>query len=361
MEYRTLGATGLKVPAITMGTFTFGGEGPFGMVGRQDVADARRLVDLCIDHGVTLFDTANMYSTGRSEEILGEVLAGRRDDVLVTSKARMRIGPGPNDEGLSRWHLIRECERSLGRLRSDHIDIYYMHEWDGITPVEEKMAALDTLVQQGKVRYVGCSNYSAWHIMKSLAAADRRMGTRFVTQQIHYTLEAREAEYELLPLSVDQGLGVLVWSPLAAGLLTGKHRRGEKAPAGSRQAAGWTEPPIRDTERLWTIVDALIEVAARHGAATPAQDALAWLLTRPAVTSLVVGGRTEAQFLENFGAVDLRLTPEDLGLLNNASRLPLVYPYWHQHNFARGRFSPADQALHADYPDRHYGGNDPLV
>ncbi len=361
MDYRLLGATGLKISAITMGTFTFGGQGPFGMVARQGVAEARRLADLCIDHGVNLFDTANMYSTGLSEEIVGEVLEGRRDEILVTSKARMRIGPGPNDEGLSRWHLIRECERSLRRLRRDHIDIYYMHEWDGLTPAEETMEALDTLVRQGKVRYVGCSNYSAWQVMKSLAAADRSMGARFVTQQIHYTLEAREAEYELLPLSVDQGLGVLVWSPLAAGLLTGKHRRGATAPAGSRQAAGWTEPPIRDTERLWAIVDTLIDVAAGYDRATPAQVALAWLLTRPAVTSLVVGGRTEAQFVENFGAVDLRLTPEDLALLNDVSRLPLIYPYWHQHNFARGRFSPADQALHADYPDRHYGGNDPLV
>lgn len=360
MEYRTLGRSGLKVSAITMGTFTFGGEGPFGMVGKQGVKEARRLVDLCIDHGVNLFDTANMYSTGRSEEILGEVLEGRYDDILVTSKARMRIGEGPNDEGVSRWHLIRECERSLKKLRTDHIDIYYMHEWDGVTPVEEKMAALDTLVTQGKVRYIGCSNYSGWQVMKSLAAADARGSTRFVTQQIHYTLEAREAEYELLPISVDQGLGVLVWSPLAAGLLTGKHRRGQDAPEGSRQAAGWSEPPIRDIERLWRIVDVLVEIGDAHGVSA-AQVALAWLLSRPAVSSLVVGGRTEDQFRENFRAVDLKLTEEDLQRLNDVSRLPLIYPYWHQHNFARPRFSEADQALHADYPDRMYGGEDPLV
>ncbi len=360
MHYRTLGRSGLKVSAITMGTFTFGGEGPFGMVGNQGVAEAKRLVDLCIDHGVNLFDTANMYSTGRSEEIVGEVLEGLQDDILITSKARMRIGAGPNDEGVSRWHLIRECERSLKRLRRDHIDIYYMHEWDGTTPVEEKMAALDTLVQQGKVRYIGCSNYSGWHVMKSLAAADARLATRFVTQQIHYTLEAREAEYELLPLSVDQGLGLLVWSPLAAGLLTGKHRRGAEPPKGSRQASGWNEPPIRDTERLWSIVDALVEIAQARGA-TPAQVALAWLLTRPAISSLVVGGRTEAQFIENFGATDLTLSPGDLQSLNDVSRLPLIYPYWHQHNFAGPRFGPADLALHRDYPDRHYGGSYPLI
>ncbi|MCR9088414.1 MAG: aldo/keto reductase [Rhodobacteraceae bacterium] len=358
MEYRRLGRTGLKVSAITMGTFTFGGEGAFGRTASQGVPEAQRLVDLCIDQGVNLFDTANMYSTGTSEEILGEVLEGRYDDILVTSKARMPIGPGPNDEGVSRWHLIRECERSLKRLRTDHIDLYYMHEWDGLTPVEEKMAALETLVQQGKVRYTGCSNYSAWHVMKSLAAAST--ASRFATQQIHYTIEAREAEYELLPLSVDQGLGVLVWSPLAAGLLTGKHRRGAPSPEGSRQAAGWDEPPIRDAERLWRIVDVLVEIGEAHGVSA-AQVALAWLLTRPAIASLVVGGRTEAQFAENLRAVDLTLTEDDLARLNDVSRLPLIYPYWHQHNFARSRFTQADQALHADYPDRHYGGEDPLI
>jgi aryl-alcohol dehydrogenase-like predicted oxidoreductase len=350
MEYRTLGRSGLKVSAIAMGTFTFGGKGPFAMVGSQGVAEAKRLVDCCIDHGVNLFDTANMYSTGLSEEILGEVLAGRRESVLINSKARMRIGDGPNDEGTSRFHLIRECERSLKRLRTDHIDVYFMHEWDGTTPVEETMAALDTLVQRGKVRYVGCSNYSGWHIMKSLAAADRAGGTRFVTQQIHYTLEAREAEYELLPISVDEGLGVMVWSPLAAGLLSGKHRRGAPTPEGTRQFAGWTEPPIRDEERLWRIVDVLVEIGDAHGVSA-AQVALAWLLTRPAISSLVVGGRNEAQFIDNFAAVELKLTEEDLTRLNEVSRVPYIYPYWHQGNFATGRFSQADWALHRDYQE----------
>lgn len=349
MEYRQLGRSGLKVSAISMGTFTFGGKGPFGMVGTQGVAEARRLVDLCLDHGVNVIDTANMYSTGLSEEICGEVLDGRRDRTLISTKARMRIGEGPNDEGASRWHLIRECERSLKRLRTDHIDIYYVHEWDGLTPVEETMAALDRLVQDGKVRYIGCSNYAGWHVMKSLAAADRAGGTRFVTQQIHYTLEAREAEYELLPISVDQGLGVLVWSPLAAGLLTGKHRRGQPAPAGSRQAQGWTEPPIRDAERLWRIVDALVEIGDAHGVEA-AQVALAWLLTRPAVSSLVVGGRTPEQFIANFRALDLTLAPEELARLNAVSRPPLIYPYWHQGQFAAPRFTEADRALHAGNP-----------
>lgn len=345
MEYRTLGRSGLKVSAISMGTFTFGGEGPFAMVGNHDVNDAHRLVDCCIDHGVNLFDTANMYSTGLSEKILGEVLDGRRDQVLVTSKARMRIGDGPNDEGVSRYHLIRECEKTLKNLRTDHIDIYYMHEWDGVTPVEEKMAALDTLVSQGKVRYVGCSNYSGWHIMKSLQASERDRRVRFVTQQIHYTLEAREAEYELLPISVDQGLGVLVWSPLAAGLLTGKHTREMPVAAGSRQAAGWTEPPIRDQERLWEIVDVLTAVGAKHNVES-AQIALAWLLTRPAISSLVVGGRTEEHFTNNFRALGVKLDQEDLARLDLVSQPHLIYPYWHQAQFATNRFTEADWALH---------------
>tara|TARA_A100001391_G_scaffold140201_3_gene98238 strand:- start:600 stop:1598 length:999 start_codon:yes stop_codon:yes gene_type:complete len=328
-----------------MGTFTFGGAGPFAMVGSQQVPEARRLVDCCIDHGVNLFDTANMYSTGLSEQILGEVLDGRRDQVLVTSKARMRTGDGPNDEGVSRYHLIRECEKTLQNLRTDHIDIYYMHEWDGVTPVEEKMAALDTLVSQGKVRYVGCSNYSGWHIMKSLQASERDRNVRFVTQQIHYTLEAREAEYELLPISVDQGLGVLVWSPLAAGLLSGKHRRSQPVAEGSRQAAGWTEPPIRDQDRLWDIVDVLVSVGEKHGVEA-AQIALAWLLTRPAVSSLVVGGSNEQQFINNFRAIDVKLDQDDLDRLDRVSQPPLIYPYWHQNQFARDRFSDGDWALH---------------
>ncbi|RYC26298.1 aldo/keto reductase [Ciceribacter ferrooxidans] len=349
MEYRQLGRSGLKVSAVSMGTFSFGGKGDFAMVASQGVKEAQRLVDTCIDGGINLFDTANMYSAGRSEEILGEVLEGRRDKVLVSSKARMRIGDGPNDEGVSRYHLIRECERSLKRLRTDHIDIYFMHEWDGLTPAEEMLSALDTLVSQGKVRYVGCSNYSGWHIMKVLGVADLKNYPRFVTQQIHYTLEAREAEYELLPISVDQGLGVMVWSPLAAGLLSGAFRR-DRTPSDSRQAAGWSEPPIRDKERLWTIVDVLVEIAGARGV-TPAQVALAWTLSRPAIASVVVGGLTEQHFRDNIAAVDLELSIQELERLNAVSRLPYIYPYWHQHNFARERFCAGDWALHQSYED----------
>ena len=349
MEYRQLGRSGLKVSAVSMGTFSFGGKGDFAMVASQGVKEAQRLVDTCIEGGVNLFDTANMYSSGRSEEILGEVLEGRRDRILISSKARMRIGDGPNDEGVSRYHLIRECERSLKRLRTDHIDVYFMHEWDGLTPPEEMLSALDMLVNQGKVRYIGCSNYSGWHIMKTLGVADLKNYPRFVTQQIHYTLEAREAEYELLPISVDQGLGVMVWSPLAAGLLSGAFRRDLK-PADSRQAAGWSEPPIRDENRLWNIVDVLVEIAEARSV-SPAQVALAWTLSRPAITSVVVGGLSEQHFKDNIAAVDLKLTAEELERLNAVSRLAYIYPYWHQHNFAKDRFCAGDWALHQSYED----------
>lgn len=349
MEYRTLGRSGLKISVLSMGTFSFGGKGDFAMVAKQGVDEARRLVDTCIDGGINVFDTSNMYSAGRSEEILGEVLEGRRDKVLISSKARMRIGDGPNDEGVSRYHLIRECERSLKRLRTDHIDIYFMHEWDGLTPLEEMLSALDTLVAQGKIRYIGCSNYSGWHIMKALGVSDLRQYPRFVTQQIHYTLEAREAEYELLPISVDQGLGVMVWSPLAAGLLSGAFRRDAK-PADSRQAAGWSEPPIRDENRLWNIVDTLVDIAGKREV-SPAQIALAWTLSRPGITSLVVGGLTPQHFNDNIAAVNLVLTASELERLNQVSRVPYIYPYWHQHNFASDRFCAGDWALHASYQD----------
>ena len=343
MKYRTLGRSGLKVSEISMGTFTFGGSGPFAMLASQGVAEAARLVDCSIDHGVNLFDCANIYSAGLAEEILGEVLATRRD-VLVTTKARMPVGDGPNDRGASRFHILRECERSLKRLRRDHVDIYYIHEWDGSVALEETMAALDTLVEQGKVRCIGCSNFSGWHTMKALATADRLGLHRFTTQQIHYTLEAREAEYELLPIAVDQGLGTLVWSPLAGGLLSGKHTRESQVAPGSRQARGWSEPPIRDEERLWRIVDTLRELAAARGA-SPAQLALAWLLRRPSVSSLVVGGTSTAQLEQNFAASDVELSAEEYRRLNEVSAPPLLYPYWHQDNFARDSFSEADRAL----------------
>ncbi|MGL4964448.1 MAG: aldo/keto reductase [Inquilinus sp.] len=344
MEYRLLGRSGLKVSAITLGTMTMGGKGNFAKVGNAGVDEARRQIDLCLDAGVNLIDTADVYSTGGSEEIIGEVLGGKRKaGVLIATKARFPMGDGPNDRGLSRHHLIEACEASLKRLRTDVIDLYQVHQWDGQTPLEETIDALDSLVRQGKIRYIGASNYSGWHLMKALGVSDRTHRQRFVSQQIHYTLEAREAEYELVPVSIDQGLGILVWSPLAGGLLSGKHRRGV-TPEGTRQLAGWGEPPIRDEDRLWAIVDTLVGIAGARGVSS-AQVALAWLLGRPAVTSVIIGGRTEAQLKDNLGAADLVLTAEERAKLDQVSAPPVLYPYWHQLRTAKDRLGPADLSL----------------
>nr|BFE72831.1 aldo/keto reductase [Actinoplanes digitatis] len=277
MEYRALGKSGLRVSVLTMGTMTFGGKGNFADVGSTDVAEARRQVDQCLDAGVNLIDTADVYSGGLSEEIVGEVLEGRRDDVLVATKVRMAMGDGPNDASLSRHHIIAGCEASLRRLRTDHIDLYQVHEWDGLTPLEETLEALDSLVRSGKVRYVGASNYAGWQLMKALGTADRIGLPRFVSQQIYYSLQARDAEYELIPAAVDQGLGVLVWSPLAGGLLAGRYRRDARPSGGSRQLTEWNEPPVYDPERLYDTVDVLVSIGADRGV-SPAQVALAYLL-----------------------------------------------------------------------------------
>jgi aryl-alcohol dehydrogenase-like predicted oxidoreductase len=344
MRYRQLGTSGLRVSVLTMGTMTFGGKGGFASVGSTGVEEARRQVDLCLDAGVNLIDTANVYSGGLSEEIVGEVLEGRRDQVLVATKARMPMGGGPNDAGLSRHHLVTQCEASLRRLRTDRIDLYQVHEWDGQTPLTETLQALDDLVRAGKVRYVGCSNYAGWQLMKALGVAEREGLGRFCSQQIHYTLQAREAEYELVPIAIDQGLGVLVWSPLAGGLLTGKYRRGEPGPERSRLLSGWDEPPVRDQDKLYDVVDVLVEVAKDRGA-SPAQVALAWLLERPTVTSVIVGARTTEQLLDNLGAAELSLTGDELDRLERVSRPPLLYPYWHQAKTAADRLGPADLSL----------------
>ncbi|CAN7339060.1 aldo/keto reductase [Pararhizobium sp. LjRoot235] len=344
MDYRLLGRSGLKVSTLTIGTMTFGGKGWARTVGDLGVNEARRLVDLCLDAGVNLIDTADVYSQGVSEEIIGEITGGRRKNgVLIATKARFPMGDGPNDAGSSRHHLIRACEASLKRLKTDVIDLYQLHEWDGQTPLEETMEALDMLVRQGKVRYIGCSNFSGWHIMKALgvSAADRR--PRFVSQQIHYTLESRDAEYELLPVSIDQGLGVLVWSPLAGGLLSGKHRRNRTA-EGSRQLAGWDEPPIRDEDRLWAIVDTLVDIAENRSVSA-AQIALAWLIGRKAITSVIIGGRTEAQFKDNLASADLVLSAEERQRLDAVSAPPVLYPYWHQLRTAKDRLGEADLSL----------------
>ena len=343
MEYRQLGRSGLRVSVLTLGTMTFGGRGAFAKTGTTDLAGARRQIDMCIEAGVNLADTANVYSLGVSEEILGEALEGRRDRMLVATKARMRMGDGPNQAGLSRQHLIAECEASLRRLRTDHIDLYQVHEWDGQTPLEETVAALDRLVADGKVRYLGCSNYSGWHLMKALATADAAHRQRFVCQQIYYSLQAREAEYELVPIGLDQGVGILVWSPMAGGLLSGKYRRGQPMPEG-RHLQNWGEPPVRDENQFYDIVEALVAIGAAHGV-SPAQVALAWLLGRPAVTSLIVGARTDDQLADNLKAADLKLAPEERARLDRVSAPPLLYPYWHQAKTANDRLSPADLAL----------------
>jgi aryl-alcohol dehydrogenase-like predicted oxidoreductase len=325
---------------------TFGGRGNFAQVGSTDVAGAARQIDMSLDAGIDLVDTADVYSSGLSEEIIGEVLAqaGRRERVLLATKARMPMGSGPNDAGLSRHHLIRSCEASLRRLRVDHIDLYQVHEWDGVTPLEETLGALDALVRAGKVRYVGCSNYAGWQLMKALCVSEQRGLERFVSQQIHYSLQAREAEYEIVPAGLDQGVGILVWSPLAGGLLSGKYRRGEQGPEGARQLTQWNEPPVRDPDQLYDIVDALVEIASDRGASA-AQVALAWLLGRPGVASVIVGARTEEQLADNLAAAELILSDEERERLDRVSEPPLLYPHWHQAKTAADRLGTAELSL----------------
>ncbi len=344
MEYRQLGRSGLRVSTITLGTMGFGGTGWASPVGRIDVDGARRQIDMCRDAGVNLFDTADVYSAGLSEEILGQALGKDRDDVLVATKVRGDMGPGPNDGGLSRHHVVRACEASLRRLGTDHIDLYQVHEWDGLTPLEETLSALDALVQSGKVRYIGSSNYTARQLMKSLWISDRDGLESFVSEQIYYSLQARDAENELIPIAVDEGLGVLVWSPLAGGLLSGKYRRGQDAPEGTRRFEGWTEPPVHDEDRLYDTVEVLVELAEGHGVSA-AQVALAYTLGKPAVTSVIVGARTEEQLADNLAAAELTLSEDEVRRLDDVSGVPLLYPYWHQANTAVGRLNAADLSL----------------
>lgn len=345
MDYRLFGRSGLKISTLTLGTMTFGGQGAFAKTGSTDVAGARRQIDMCLEAGVNFFDTADIYSAGLSEEIVGEAIEGRREKLLLATKARFPTGTkGVNERGLSRHHILRACEDSLRRLKTDHIDVYWLHEWDGQTPLEETLRALDDLTRAGKIGYVGVSNFSGWHLMKAIAIAEREGFVRPVGQQIHYTLQAREAEYELLPISVDQGIGAVIWSPLAGGLLSGKYRRGKPEPEGTRKAANWNEPPVRDVEALYDIVEVLVEIAEARGVSA-AQVALAWLLTRPGVSSLVVGARTEEQLADNLKAGELSLSADETERLETVSRPPLLYPYWHQADSASDRLSEADLAL----------------
>ncbi len=331
MEYRKLNGSGLYVPALTLGTGTFGGTHGFEGWGHTGVGEATRMVDICLDAGLNMFDTADIYSGGLAEEILGKAIAGKRDRLLIATKATFPMGESRNQEGASRFHLIEACEASLGRLGTDHIDLYYMHGFDVNTPVDETLRALDDLVTSGKIRYIGCSNFSGWQLMKSLSVSERRGWSRYVAHQVYYSLLNRDFEWELMPLGLDQNVGTVVWSPLAAGRLGGRYRRNIPLPADSRVARGgapgWDEAVSYD--RLYDIVDVPDRLADETGK-TVAQVALNWLLQRPTLCSLVVGASSEEQLRQNLGAVGWSLTPEQVKRLDDASRTPKPYPYWHQ-------------------------------
>ena len=333
MEYRQLGASGLKVSTLSFGAGTFGGGTEFFKAwGESDVKEATRLVDICIDAGVNLFDTADVYSNGLSEEILGKAIAGKRNRVLISTKATFRKGKGPNDLGSSRHHLIESVNGSLKRLGVDHIDIYHMHGFDATTPVEETLDTLNTLVRTGKIRYIACSNFSGWHLMKSLAVSERYGWARYVAHQVYYSLVGREYEWELMPLALDQKVGALIWSPLGWGRLTGKIRRGQPLPEVSRLHKTAKDGPPVDNEYLYKVVDALDEVAKETGKTVP-QIALNWLVQRPTVASAIIGARNEEQLRQNLAAAEWNLTPHQVAKLDAASEVTPVYPYWHQRQF----------------------------
>jgi len=339
MEFRQLGGSGFKVPVLSFGTGTFGGKGElFQAWGGSDVAEAKRLIDICLEAGLNMFDKPPEYisSGGLSEEILGQAIKGRRDQVIISTKATFRTGPGPNDVGSSRHYLMRTCEASLRRLDTDVIDIYHLHGFDPLTPVEETLRALDDLVTAGKVRYIACSNFSGWHLMKSLAISEKYGLARHVAHQVYYSLIGRDYESELMPLALDQKVSAIVWSPLGWGRLTGKLRRGQPLPPVSRlnnQLVIDAGPQVPD-QYLYGVVDALDEVSRESGKTIP-QIALNWLLNRPSVANVIIGARTEEQLRQNLGAVGWNLTPAQVAKLDAASTVPLAYPYWHQSQFER--------------------------
>ncbi|MCS6777467.1 MAG: aldo/keto reductase [Chloroherpetonaceae bacterium] len=337
MEYRLLGRSGFKVPVLSFGTGTFGGKGDFFQAwGSTDVEEAKRLVDICLDAGLTLFDTADVYSYGAAEEILGQAIKGRRDRVLISTKGTFTMSSDPNDVGSSRYHLIRSVEGSLRRLGTDYIDLYQLHGFDAFTPMEEVLSTLDQMVRDGKIRYIGCSNFSGWHLMKALAVSDRYGWPRYVAHQAYYSLIGRDYEWELMPLALDQGVGAVVWSPLGWGRLTGRIRRGVPLPENSRlrsKMVAEAGPPV-DDEYVFRVVDALDEIAQETGKTIP-QIAINWLLQRPTVSTVIIGARNEQQLRENLGAVGWNLTPEQVARLDAASARPPAYPYWHQIGFHR--------------------------
>jgi aryl-alcohol dehydrogenase-like predicted oxidoreductase len=336
MEYRILGRSGFKVPVLTLGTGTFGGNNPvFKGFGTSDVNEATRLVDICLEAGLTMFDSADIYSTGAAEEILGQSIKGRRDKVLISTKATFAWAEGPNEVGSSRFHLINAVNGALRRLGTDYIDLFQLHGFDALTPVEEVLSTLDTLIQSGKIRYIGCSNFSGWHLMKALATSDRYGWARYVAHQAYYSLVGRDYEWELMPLGLDQGVGCVVWSPLGWGRLTGKIRRGQPPKEGrlTHKATYDVGPQVPD-ELLYKVVDAIDEVAKETGKTVP-QIALNWLLQRPSVSTVVIGARNEEQLRQNLGAVGWNLTTEQVAKLDKASETPKAYPYWHQTGFAQ--------------------------
>jgi aryl-alcohol dehydrogenase-like predicted oxidoreductase len=341
MDYRYLGRSGFKVPALSFGTGTFGGKGElFGAWGKTDVGEARRLIDVCMDAGLNMFDSADVYSEGAAESILGEAIRHLpRDKLLLSTKLTFRLGDGPNDVGSSRYHLVKGVDNALKRLGTDYIDLLQLHGFDAMTPVEETLATLDDLVRAGKLRYLGVSNFSGWHLMKSLAVSDRYGWSRYVANQTYYSLIGRDYEQELMPLAIDQGVGAVVWSPLGWGRLTGKIRRGAALPATSRLHMTADMGPQVDDDYLYRVVDALDDVAKETGKSVP-QIALNWLLQRPTVSSVVVGARNEEQLKQNLGAIGWNLTKEQVAKLDAASARPLAYPYWHQSGFPERNPSP---------------------
>ncbi|GDY33143.1 aldo/keto reductase [Gandjariella thermophila] len=343
MRTRYLGRSGLRISELGFGTMTFGGRHGFQHMGHLGVDEARQIVLRCLDAGINFFDTADMYSAGQSEEVLGCALGRRRDEAIVATKVRWRMpdgSGGPNDEGLSRHHIVRSAEASLRRLGSDHIDLYYVHGWDGRTPWEETLRALDDLVRSGKVRYLGASNLTAWQLTRALCVSERWLLERFVSHQIQYNLLSREVEWELIPMAQAEGIGVTCWSPLAGGLLSGHQNRGERPPAGTRRSVGYFEPT--DPDRAFDVVDLLRKIAAERGV-TPAQVALRWLLDRPGITSVILGARSVAQLDDNLEATTWSLSGEEHAALDAVSRPALPYPYWHQEmsNAARAEVEPA--------------------
>lgn len=339
MEYRKMKGAGLNVPVLSFGTATFGGAGDFFKAwGNTDVKEAKRLVDICLDNGITLFDTANVYSKGLSEEILGEAIKGKREKLLLSTKATFKMGDGPQDYGSSRASLIRECEDSLRRLKTETIDLYTMHGFDSLTPIEETLRALETLVQSGKIRYIGCSNFSGWHLMKSLSVSERYGWTKYVAHQAYYSLAGREFEWELMPLGLDQNVSTFVWSPMAGGALSGKIRRNQPPPEGSRSSQMDFVVSAK-SEKLFDIVDVLDEIA-KETERSIAQVALNWVLSRPTVVSLVIGARNEEQLKQNIGAVGWKLTAEQVQRLDTVSKTKPIYPYWHQHQYPELMPSP---------------------